>query len=259
MIYPFYIFIAFLFGSAIGSFLNVVVYRLPRKESLISPGSRCPSCGSPIQWYDNIPIVSYILLGGKCRNCYGKISLRYPLVEFSTGLMVTVLYVLHGFSFQFLSDVVFVSLLVTAALIDFDYMIIPNRLTFPGMIAGMAFSLQWGMFGFWRAVHGAIVGVLILMFMYFLGKLLFKREGIGMGDVKLAVVIGFFTGPFWTTAALVIAILAGGTGGIAQLIAGKKIRGREIPFGPFIAFGGLCIVFFRQQILFCVEQYVRML
>ncbi len=251
--------IAFLFGTALGSFLNVVIYRLPLRESVVSPGSHCPVCDSPIAWYDNIPILSYIILRGRCRHCEARISLRYPAVEIVTGVMIAVLYAMHGPTFQFAVDALLALILLAAAFIDYEHMIIPNLLTYPAMIAGMAISLQWGVFGFWRAMHGAIAGLLVLLFMYFLGRLFFRREGIGFGDFKLAIVIGFFTGPFWTVAALIIAVLTGGITGIILMASGRKQRGQEMPFGPFIALGGLCTIFFRHPILFLVEQYVEML
>ena len=251
-------FFAFLFGSLLGSFLNVLIYRLPRHESIVLPPSHCPHCGTPIRYRDNIPIVSYLLLRGRCRSCREAITPRYPLVELTTGCMVAAVFWLQGPTYQLLSDIFLAALLITAAMIDLDHMIIPNRLTYPGMFAGMAFSLQWGGFGFWRAFHGAVIGVLIMLFMYFLGKLLYKRESLGMGDIKLTIVIGFFVGPFWTAVVCILAIFSGAVIGIVQLALGKKSRWEEVPFGPFLAFGGLSVIIFREQLLFLIEQYLGM-
>jgi len=251
-----FIVFAFLFGTALGSFLNVLIYRLPRHESVLSPPSHCPHCGTPIRYMDNIPIFSYLLLRGRCRSCSETIALRYPIVELATGCMVAVIFWLQGPTYQMVSDIFLGALLITAAMIDLDHMIIPNRLTYPGMFAGMAFSLQWGGFGFWRAFHGAVIGVLAMLFMYFLGKLLYKRESLGMGDIKLTIVIGFFVGPFWTAVVCVLAVFSGGILGIIQLITGRKSRWDEVPFGPFLAFGGLSVILLREQLLFLIEQYL---
>jgi len=256
---PFYLFAAFLFGSILGSFLNVLVYRLPRGESIVTPGSRCPSCGARIRYYDNIPILSFFLLKGRCRDCSARIPLRYPLVEFVTGFMAAAIFALQGPSIQLFADTALGVLLLAAAMIDFRHMIIPNRLTYPGMLIGLFFSLQWGWFGFLRGIHGAVAGVLILCFMYFLGKLLFNREGLGMGDVKLAAAMGFFLGPFWNVVALVLAVFFGGSAGILQMALGRRRPGQEVPFGPFLALGGLCVIFFRRQLLFLVERYLNTL
>jgi len=250
---------AFVFGLLLGSFLNVLVYRLPRRESIVFPGSHCPSCDTPILYRDNIPLFSYLVLGGRCRSCSAKISPRYPLVELSTGCMVAVFFLLQGLTLQFFADVFLGSVLIAAALIDLEHMIIPNRLTYSTVIMGVALSLQGGRFGITRGFHGAMVGLLILLFMYFLGKLLFRRESLGMGDVKLAIGIGLFLGPFWTMIVLALAIVFGGVVGMAQIAFGRKKFGQEIPFGPFIAAGGLCVLFFRQQILFLVERYLDLL
>lgn len=249
---------AFAAGALLGSFLNVVIYRLPRRESIVWPGSRCPSCGEPIVWYDNIPLLSFIILGGKCRRCGTKISRRYPATEGVVACMTAGAVAIHGLSLQMTADVLFSMILVAAAAIDLEFMIIPNRLTYPAMVIGGMYAASFGTGSVLRAFYGALIGVLILGFMFFIGRLLFKRDSMGFGDFKLAIVIGLFTGPFWTTAALVLAVLAGGIIGSIQLASGKKKRGQEIPFGPFLAFGGLAVIFFRPQVLFLVEQYCKL-
>ena len=254
-----YMLISGLFGLMLGSFSNVLIYRLPRKESIVFPRSYCPFCGAPIKYRDNIPVLGFILLRGRCRACSAHISWRYPLIELLTGCMVMCLFAILGFSMQFIADVILGSILIAAAVIDLEHMIIPNRLTYRGVVLALIFSFGHGWFGFLRGVYGALAGILILSFMYWLGKLLFRRDSLGMGDFKLAVVIGFFVGPFWSVIVLALAVLSGGIWGIIQLASGKTKPGREIPFGPFIAAGGFCVLFFKAQILFLIEQYLNML
>lgn len=247
------------FGLALGSFINVVIYRLPRKESLIFPASHCPVCNTPIKYRDNIPILSYALLGGRCRSCSAKISWIYPLVEFVTASMAVALFLINGRSINFVADYSLGAILLVTSIIDSKHMIIPDRLNFTGAIIAIIFSLWRGFDGIVRSFEGAFFGFFILMILYWMGKLLFKREGVGFGDVKLAIVIGLFVGPFWCLIALLLAIITGGIWGIIQLIIGNKKIGMQIPFGPFIALGGFLVLFFKVQILYFVEQYLSML
>jgi len=266
--------IAGFFGLSLGSFLNVVIYRVPRKESIVFPASHCPSCGSPIRYRDNIPVVSFLLLRGRCRACSKAISWRYPLVELFTACMAAVLFGMHGFSLQFIADTVLGSILLSTALIDLDYMIIPDRITFPGMVTGLLLSFRYGWGGYTgmvlmnrlgrfpgglvTAVLGGVTGFLILYFMYLLGRVLFRRESMGMGDIKLALVIGFFVGPFWMIMTLALAVVFGSVLGVFQIAWRRKLF-LQTPFGPFISAGGLCVLFFKPQIIFLVEQYFEML
>ncbi|HUT62830.1 MAG TPA: prepilin peptidase [Anaerolineae bacterium] len=247
-----------LFGLSLGSFLNVLIYRLPRKESIVFPGSHCPVCGTSIKYRDNIPIVGFILLRGRCRECSTPISLRYPLVEFMMACIVVVLFIQNGFSVNFFAETTLGAILLTSACIDLQYMIIPDRLTYPGFFIAFLFSFRWGWNGFCRGIQGIIVVFLILAFMFLTGKLLFRRDSLGMGDFKLGCVLGFFVGPLWSFIAIVIAIVVGGIWGLFQLVTGKKMMGQEVPFGPFLAGGGFCVMFFKQHLLFLVEQYLSM-
>ncbi|MFC1650403.1 prepilin peptidase [Candidatus Latescibacterota bacterium] len=254
----FYLSIVIFSGLSLGSFLNVVIYRLPRKESLFFPSSHCPACNEPIRYFDNIPILSYLLLGGKCRWCAVKISSKYPLIEFITASIAVGLFFIHGLTINFASDLCLATILLSSALIDSKHMIIPNSLNLTGGIFAVFFSLFKGMDGIFRSILGALTGFVILSAMFYMGKLFYKREGVGMGDVKLALVIGLFLGPFWCLISLLLAITAGGIWGIAQLTIGKRLAGKEIPFGPFIAFGGFLVLFFRLQILYLFEQYLSL-
>ena len=246
-----------LFGLSLGSFLNVLIYRLPRKESIVFPGSHCPVCGAPIKHRDNIPIVGFILLRGRCRECSTTISWRYPLIEFITACMVMVLFVQNGLSVNFFAETTLGAILLTSAFIDLQHMIIPDRLTYPGFLIAVVFSFRWGWNGIFRGIQGVLAGFFILAFMFLTGKLLFRRDSLGMGDFKLGIVLGFFVGPLWCFIAVVIAIVIGGTWGLFQLVTGEKKMGQEVPFGPFLAVGGLCVLFFKRHILFLVEQYLH--
>ncbi len=247
-----------LFGLIFGSFLNVVIYRLPRKESIVFPCSYCPVCKKPVKYYDNIPVLSFIILGGKCRSCSEKISPVYPVIEFITACMGSVLYILNGFSINFIADFSLGMILLTAAAIDLKYMIIPDKLNLTGFIIAVIISLFRGFDGMMRGIFGALAGLVILFCMFWMGRLLFKRDGVGFGDIKLAFVIGFFVGPFWCFISLLLAVIIGGITGIIQLLIGKQKIGMQIPFGPFIAAGGFFVLFFRIQILYLVEQYLSM-
>lgn len=238
-----------LFGLMIGSFLNVLAWRLPRRESIVFPGSHCPGCGAAIRFYDNIPVLSYLVLRGKCRACGIRISPVYPAVELFTCLMFIRLYILQGgMTVHFFANIVFGSILIVAAVTDLRHMIIPDRLTFPGMALAALFSLRWGLFGIIRGLLGVLAGLAVLGFMYALGKLIFKREGVGLGDFKLAVVIGLFAGAYWSFVIFALAVFAGGIWGVAHIAAGRFTRGQEVPFGPFIAAAGLLVLMFREQI-----------
>jgi len=248
-----------LFGLIAGSFLNVVIYRIPRKESIVFPPSHCPQCQEPIKALDNIPVLSFALLGGKCRHCASPISWQYPLIELAASLLGIGLFILYGPTVGFVSDYSLALILLAAAVIDARYMIIPDRLNLSGGLIAAAFSLVYGLPGIARAAAGAVTGAVVLMGMYALGKILFKKDGVGFGDVKLAFVTGLFIGPFWCLSALTAAICLGGMWGVVHVVMGRKKFGIEVPFGPFIAAGGFLVLFFRAQILYLVEQYLMML
>jgi leader peptidase (prepilin peptidase) / N-methyltransferase len=254
----FYLPAVIFFGLSLGSFLNVVIYRLPRKESILFPSSHCPACDQPIRFYDNIPVLSYIILGGKCRSCSVKISPKYPIIEAVTAVMAAVLYFIHGPTLHFAADLCLGAILLSTALIDSRFMIIPNSLNLTGGIFAVFFLFFGGFDGIIRGGLGALTGYVILITLFYMGKVFYKREGVGMGDVKLALVMGLFLGPFWCLMSMLLAITGGGMWGIVQLTAGKRLSGKEIPFGPFMAFGGFAVLFFRAQILYLVDQYISL-
>ena len=250
--------IVILVGLSIGSFLNVLIYRLPRKESIAFPASHCPHCLSPIHYRDNIPILGYLLLRGRCRTCQTHISLQYPLIELITASFFVALFSLYGVSVNFVADAVLTCILLVALVTDLQCMHIPDRLTFTSGIIGLAFSPRFGgcLHGLLISFVGALIGIAILAIMSCIGKILYKKESMGWGDFKLIAVTGFFLGPLWNGIALVLSITIGGIWGMMQLITGKKEGKDEIPFAPFIAAGCFLVMLFRKQILILLEHYL---
>jgi len=244
-----YAVLAGVMGLVIGSFLNVVIHRLPRRESLASPGSRCPSCGTPIKPYDNLPVVSWLLLRGRCRHCGEPISPRYPLVELATAVLFVTVVLVKGADRDAWLGLVFVTLLIPVALIDLDRRIIPNRLLLPAAIAA---PIILALTDADRLPEHAIAAVAAGGFL--LAAALAYPRGMGMGDVKLAAVMGLFLGRA-VAPAMLFGFLAGALLG-AAIIARKGAReGRKtaVPFGPFLALGGLFGLFVGPEI---VDWYV---
>jgi leader peptidase (prepilin peptidase) / N-methyltransferase len=237
-------------GAIAGSFLNVVAHRLPRHESLVRPASHCPSCGTPVKPYDNIPVVSYLLLRGHCRSCRTRISPRYPLVEALTAALCVGAVLAHGSAAGIALSVTLVLVLVPAALIDLEHRIIPNRLTAAGAVLALLIGVALDPGGEpERLIAGVSAGAFLL------AAALAYPGGMGMGDVKLAGVMGLFLGRA-VGAAIVIALLSGVLLG-AVVIARKGAReGRKtaVPFGPFLALGGLVAVFAGPEL---VDLYTR--
>jgi leader peptidase (prepilin peptidase)/N-methyltransferase len=231
---------ALLGGLIIGSFLNVVAWRLPRGESLSHPGSHCPSCDTPIKPYDNIPVVSWLLLRGRCRSCGEPISPRYPLVELTTGLLWAAVVIADYDDVPALvRGILLVTFLIPIALIDLDHRLIPNKLTLPAavlaLVAIVALDLDF-------LVEALIAGAAGFAF-FFLAALAYPR-GMGMGDVKLAGVLGLYLGRA-VAPAIFIALIAGVVVGAAIIARKGATEGRRtaVPFGPFLALGGVIALF----------------
>lgn len=227
--------IAGLFGAVIGSFLNVVAYRLPRNESLVSPGSRCPDCATPIKAYDNLPVVGWLLLRGRCRSCGTAISPRYPIVEaLCAALAVAVVLVKHS-AHDIVLGLVLVAILVPVALIDLDTRRIPNKITGPAAVAAVVLGGVLRPAGLpEQLIAGAAAAAFLLAFV------LAYPRGMGMGDVKLAGVLGLFLGRS-VGVAILAAVLTGTIVGVAIMARVGVQSGRKtaVPFGPFLAFGGV--------------------
>jgi leader peptidase (prepilin peptidase) / N-methyltransferase len=237
-------------GAVFGSFLNVVAYRLPRHESIVKPASHCTRCGTPVKPYDNIPIVSWLALRGHCRSCGSAISPRYPLVEALTAALCVGAVLVHDSPAAIALSIALILLVVPIALIDLEYRIIPNKLTALGAVLAVAIGLALDPGGEGgRLIAGAAAGGFFL-----LAALAYPR-GMGMGDVKLAAVMGLFLGAS-VAPALLIALLAGVAVG-AVVIARKGAQaGRKtaVPFGPFLALGAVVAVFVGPQL---VDVYVN--
>lgn len=226
-----------LLGLMFGSFANVCVHRIPLRISIVSPRSRCPSCESPIAWYDNIPLVSWLLLGGKCRRCKTAISVRYPLLELLMGLSWAGLAWRYGFSPMLLQALLLASLLWILTLIDLETGLLPNVLTFPGIAIGLGFSF-W--LGYWQdALIGVVLGYGVFWLVARLFLMVTGREGMGYGDFKLLAMLGAFMG--WQALPFIVfaSSLVGAVVGILFLSLSHKDMRTEIPFGPYLAAAGM--------------------
>jgi leader peptidase (prepilin peptidase)/N-methyltransferase len=226
-------------GAIVGSFLNVVTYRLPRHESLITPASHCPRCGTPVKPYDNIPILSWLLLRGHCRGCGEPISVRYPLVEALTAALCVGAVLVHHSAAAIALSIVLILLVVPAALIDLEHRIIPNRLTAAGAVLALAIGFALDPSGEpERLLAAAGAGGLLLV------AALAYPGGMGMGDVKLAGMMGLFLGAA-VAPAILVALVAGVVLGAAVIARKGAQEGRKtaVPFGPFLALGALVGVY----------------
>ena len=240
----------FLLGAITGSFLNVCIYRLPREKSIVLPGSFCTFCETPIKFYDNIPIISYIYLKGKCRNCGTKFSIIYPAVELLTALFFALLYVFIGLSFELPVMFLFVSILIVISFIDLEFQIIPDVLSLGGIVAGFLLSFIRPDFRVLDSVYGIVTGGGILFVIAYGYQLLRKVEGMGGGDIKLLGMIGAFCGIKGVIFSLMSGSLIGTIIGIPLMLIKKKDTKYAIPFGPFLSLGALIFVFFGDRIIY---------
>ncbi len=236
--------LAFFFGSIVGSFLNVCIYRLPKKQSVISPSSRCPHCGEPIKFYDNIPIISYLFLRGKCRHCKAEISFRYPVVEILTGLLSLGLLVKYGLTFQYWLLFLFIALLIIITFVDLDYQLIPDIISLPGIFLGFGASFLLPGMSWSESLAGLFAGGGFLFLVAVGYKMLTGREGMGGGDIKLLAMVGAWCGwkalPFIIFSSSLIGVITGLGSGIVKK---QGLRSR-IPFGPFISLASIIYLFF---------------
>ena len=229
---------AILVGACIGSFLNVVIHRLPRGESIVSPRSRCPGCGREIRAVENIPLVSFAALRGKCAGCGEAISWRYPAVEALTAAGFAAIFLLDGPGIPLLRDLLFFSLLVPIAFIDIDHRIIPDELSLGGLAAGLLFSFLPG--GDWKgSVAGALIGGGGLYATAFLYERIRGVEGMGGGDIKLLAMIGAFLGWRGTLGTIFLSALLGAAGGMLAMRKGGEGLKTAIPFGPYLCVSAL--------------------
>ena len=266
----FFIGISVVLGLLIGSFLNVVIHRLPKmmeqewqnnceelqgKEpvtgsnyNLVVPRSACPKCGHQITAMENIPVISYVFLRGKCSGCKTPISLRYPLIEALTGVLTGLISWHFGYSVMALVAWVFTFALIALTIIDFDTMLLPDDITLPLLWLGLLFNLNGGFTDLHSAVAGAVAGYLILWSVYWLFKLVTGKEGMGYGDFKLLAAIGAWFGWQMLPAVILLSSLAGSIIGIGLIVLTKHGRNIPIPFGPYLAMGGIAALFFGSQL-----------
>ena len=233
------------FGLLVGSFLNVVIARVPEGRSVWAPRSACPRCGALIAWYDNIPLVSFLVLRGRCRGCRAGIPWRYPIVEAATGGAFALAYVLLGPTPEFLVAAVLLGALIAITAIDLRHQIIPDVISLPGIVVGfVANSLLPGGVGWLDSLIGIAVGGGI-----FLVIILVSGGGMGGGDMKLGAMLGAFLGWKLGLLALLLGVLAGGAVAVVLLLLGRKGRKDAIPFGPYLALGGAVALLWGDQVL----------
>ena len=235
---PQLLFLALLIGLCIGSFLNVVIYRLPLGQSLVSPGSRCPKCGYELRWYDNIPVLSWASLGGRCRRCRAPISMQYPIVELVTGLLFVLVVWLTPVGPLLVSRLILVAILVALFGIDLEHQILPNEITLPGIIIGLMFSLIAPP-GWKDALLGALLGAGVLYGIAAAYYAVRREEGLGMGDVKMLAMIGAFLGWKAVLVTLVLSSFSGAAIGVALISAQRGGMKLALPFGTFLAVGAV--------------------
>lgn len=241
--------IIILFGLMWGSFLNVIIYRLPRDLSIVRPPSSCPQCGKRIKIYENIPLVSYLVLRGKCSKCTAKIPLSYPLVEVLTPLCFLLLYSQYSFSLHFFASCLFASALIALGFIDYEHQILPDEITLPGIALGIIYSLFRDDINLTRALIGAVVGAGILLLIYVLYYILRKKEGLGMGDVTMMLMVGAFLGWKQTLLTLILGSFGGALIGVGLILFTKKGAQHALPFGTFLAPAAFVSLLYGQQII----------
>jgi leader peptidase (prepilin peptidase) / N-methyltransferase len=240
-------------GACIGSFLNVCVYRIPLNRSVISPGSHCSACGAPIEWYNNLPVISWLILRGRAACCGTKIDLRYCLVEAGMACLFLAIWLKYGETDPVAAFIyaIMISGLAAACLIDLDHYIIPDRFSLCGCVAGMiACTIHPQLMGATTALHGfswslasAIVGALVLQSVAWLGTLLFKKEAMGMGDVKLLAALCSFLGITSISWILPLSSLIGSILGLALIFWQRGAWGTRIPYGPFLGMAAVLWLF----------------
>jgi leader peptidase (prepilin peptidase)/N-methyltransferase len=266
--------VAVILGAAVGSFLNVVVYRLPAGLSLVHPPSRCPHCLHRLAPYDNVPVLGWLWLRGRCRYCGAPIAARYPLVEAFTGLLFGAIALRFGYQGQVVSAWVLASWLVALALIDWDTMTLPNRLTQPGLLLGLGFSAAgWGLgsavqtadlgavgpsaiaAGLLDALLAMALGLWLFQAIATVGRLLWRRTAMGAGDVKLAAMLGAWLGWKLLLLASFLACLIGAVGGLGAIALGWLPRDRALPFGPCLAIGSLLALLCGPELIATYVQF----
>ncbi len=238
------IFYFLLLGLIIGSFLNVVIHRLPKKKSLIEPPSHCPKCNTRLKAIDLIPIFSFVSTAGKCRYCGEKISYKYPFVELLTGFLFSITYLKFSLTVEFFVMVLLLSALIVISFIDYKYMVIPNVITYSGILIGFLFAIIFD----YITVIESLLGVFIPALLLLLIALVFKG-GMGMGDVKLVSMLGAFLGFKYTLTSIFVGSVIGSVVGLTLMGLGILERKDRIPFGPFICLGAVIMIFLGEELI----------
>lgn len=249
--------IVFTLGATVGSFLNVCIYRIPNKESIVKPRSRCGSCGRTLDPIDLVPILSWLFLRGKCRTCGAKISIRYPLVEALEGALFLLVFSVYGLSFTTGLLFLFSALMTVVFFIDLDHMIIPNKVVLAGIGLGLLVGLVHHQVGYplygdpsmWAFVLGPVIPLIVMVLILVASTVFFRAGSLGMGDVKVYVPIGMFLGWRLALLSLWIAFLLGGVFGLFWIFWLRRDRKANIPFAPFIAIGALVAALYGTPVL----------
>ena len=246
-----------LFGLIIGSFLNVCIHRLPLDQSIVKPRSRCPACETPIAWYDNIPIFSYLLLRAKCRNCGVRIPVRYPMVEASTALISWLVFYRFGLEWLYLVYFVYSAALLTLSVIDLDHRIIPDEISLSGIVIGLLLAALTPLRPFLDSFIGAVIGGGFLLLVGLLYEAVRKQEGIGGGDIKLMAMVGAFTG--WKGALFTIfgGSFTASIVGIVLMIQRRSDSQIPIPFGPFLSFASFLYILCGDSMINAYLNWIR--
>ena len=232
-----------LMGLVVGSYLNVLVHRLPLGQSTVTPRSRCPACGAPIRARDNLPVLSWLVLRGRCRDCGARISARYPLVELATGLAFAGAVARFGAGGGAVAAALLATLLIALAAIDYDHYLLPDKLTLPGIAAGLVAQAVLSEGSLARGLSGALVGAGLLLALAGAWELARGVEGMGLGDVKMLAMIGAFLGVGGVVVTLLFGTLGGSATGIAMMASGRGGLQAKLPFGVFLAGGGLVALY----------------
>ena len=240
-----------LFGLVWGSFLNVVIFRIPREMSLLKPPSTCPKCGTGVKPYDNIPVLSYLILRGKCRHCGFHIPFSYFLVEVLTPAVFVALYVHYGRTagVPFFASCLFASMMIALGFIDYYHQILPDEITVPGLVLALGYGLVRQDMSFRQALVGAAVGSGFLLFVYGAYFLVRRKEGLGMGDVAMLLVIGAYLGWLPTVLTLILASFAGALVGVFFILVRKKDMQYALPFGTFLAPAAIVALIWGERII----------
>ena len=239
----------FVFGLCIGSFLNVCIYRLPESKSIVHPRSMCPQCGALIRFYDNFPILSYLLLRGKCRHCKTPISFRYPVVELLSGLFAVGVLIKYGLSLEAVVYYIFIATLLVITFIDIDHQIIPDMITLPGIPICFVASFALSQITYIESIMGILIGGGSLFMVAWLYHLLTKKEGMGGGDIKLLGMMGAIIGWKGVLFTIFVASAVGTVSGMLIMLKTRKSMKLAVPFGPFLAIGCIAYIFFGPQLI----------